>query len=126
MLLQDDVSPRQLEQAAAFNHTTLFKQEAEALGGYVVTREALSWTSGTPQSPSMVPFPDLDPGQADPQLDALMDFYLQHPPKGAGCWSLDPASPVDLGVRLLARGFQPGWKPRWMGLDLQQVQTHHP
>ncbi len=126
MLLQDDASPRQLEEAAAFNHTSLFKQEAEALGGKFVTTGRLSWTSGTRQSPSMVPFPDLTSEEAGEQLDALIAFYLKYPPKGAGCWSLTPASPVDLGARLLARGFQPGWRPRWMGLDLLRVQTHHP
>jgi GNAT superfamily N-acetyltransferase len=126
MLLQDDAAPRQLEQAAAFNHTTLFGQEAEALGGSVLSRGGLSWTSGTPHSPSMVPFPELQPDDAGRRLDELIAFYLQYPPKGAGCWSLDPASPADLGVRLLARGFQPGWRPRWMGLDLQQVLSDHP
>lgn len=126
MLLQDDASPRQLEQAAAVNHTTLFRQEAAALGGSNITMGELSWTSGTMHSPSMIPFPDLQPEQAGRQLDELMAFYLRHPPKGAGCWSLDPPHPGDLGVRLLARGFQPGWRPRWMGLHLRQVQTNHP
>jgi GNAT superfamily N-acetyltransferase len=126
MLLQDDASPKQLEQAAAVNHTALFKQEAEVLGGSFITSGELSWTSGTPQSPSMVPFPQLEPDAAGEHLDGLIDFYLRHPPKGAGCWSLDPARPADIGVRLLARGFQPGWRPRWMGLDLHRVQTHHP
>jgi len=126
MLSQDDASPAQLERAAAVNHTSLFKQEAEALGGSYVTKGELSWTSGTPYSPSMVPFPELGPEQAGSRLDELIDFYLKHPPKGAGCWSLDPARPADLGARLLARGFQPGWRPRWMGLDLLRLQTHHP
>src|SRR5258707_12598805 len=85
MLLQDDASPRQLEEAAAFNHTSLFKQEAEALGGKFVTTGRLSWTSGTRQSPSMVPFPDLTAQKAGEQLDALVAFYLKYPPKGAGC-----------------------------------------
>ncbi|HVU96559.1 MAG TPA: GNAT family N-acetyltransferase [Puia sp.] len=126
MLSQDDASPVQLERAAAVNHTSLFRQEAEALGGSYVTRGELSWTSGTPYSPSMVPFPELGPQQAGSRLDELIDFYLKHPPKGAGCWSLDPTRPADLGALLLARGFQPGWRPRWMGLDLLRVQTHHP
>lgn len=124
MLLQDDASPRQLEEAAAFNHTTLFKQEAVALGGSYVTTGVLGWTSGTATSPSMIPFPDVSPEQAGAQLDDLIAFYLRNPPKGAGCWSLDPARPVDLGIRLLARGFQPGWRPRWMGLDLRHLQAH--
>ncbi|HEY4337755.1 MAG TPA: GNAT family N-acetyltransferase [Puia sp.] len=125
MLSQDDASPQQLERAAAVNHTSLFKQEAEALGGNYLTKGDLSWTSGTPFSPSMVPFPDLVPELAGSQLDQLIAFYLKHPPKGAGCWSLDPARPADLGARLLARGFQPGWRPRWMGLDLLGIQTLH-
>ena len=126
MLSQDDASPEQLERAAAINHTSLFKQEAEVLGGSWVTMGPLSWTSGTPFSPSMVPFPELEPEQAGPCLDQLIAFYLRQPPKGAGCWSLDPARPADLGARLLARGFQPGWRPRWMGLDLLRMQTHFP
>ena len=126
MLLQDEASPQQLEQAAAVNHTALFKQEAATLGGSLISVGNLTWTSGTLQSPSMIPFPDLQPDEAGGQLDELMAFYLRHPPKGAGCWSLDPAKPADLGIRLLARGFQPGWRPRWMALDLTQARTDHP
>jgi GNAT superfamily N-acetyltransferase len=125
MLLQDDAPPQLLERAAAVNHTSLFKQEAEALGGNYLTKGDLSWTSGTPFSPSMIPFPDLAPEEAGSQLDELIGFYLKYPPKGAGCWSLDPARPADLGARLLARGFQPGWRPRWMGLDLLRIQSYH-
>jgi ribosomal protein S18 acetylase RimI-like enzyme len=115
-----------LEQAAAVNHTALFRQEAAVLGGKVLSAEGLEWTSGGPQVPSMIAFPALHPEHAGKRLDELMHFYLRHPPKGAGCWSLDPPQPVDLGVRLLARGFQVGWRPRWMALDLGGVQTHHP
>ncbi|HEV2482903.1 MAG TPA: GNAT family N-acetyltransferase [Puia sp.] len=122
MLLQDATS-RQLEQAAAVNHTALFRQEAAVLGGNVISREGLEWTSGSPQVPSMIAFPTLLPEQTGERLDELMHFYLRYPPKGAGCWSLDPPQPVDLGLRLLARGFQVGWRPRWMALDLGRVQT---
>jgi GNAT superfamily N-acetyltransferase len=121
-----DADSRQLEQAAAFNHQQLFRKEALTLGGSLLNAEGLSWTSGNPQSPSMVAFPELTDENAGRNLDELMSFYLKHPPKGAGCWSLDPSSPVDLGVRLLARGFQPGWRPRWMALDLTKVRTEHP
>jgi len=117
--------PSRLEQAAAFNHRELFKKEALTLGGSFFDIEGLCWTSGNAQSPSMVAFPQLREENAGRQLDDLMAWYRVHPPKGAGCWSLDPPSPPDLGVRLLARGFQPGWKPRWMSLDLGQVRTDH-
>lgn len=114
---------RQLEQAAAYNHQELFRKEALTLGGSWQQSGGLSWTSGTSQSPSMVPFPQLDNDNAGPALDGLMAFYRKHQPKGAGCWTIDPPQPADIGIRLLARGFQPGWRPRWMGLDLSAVQT---
>jgi len=124
-ILQSATS-EQLEKAVAFNHQELFRQEAIALGGDIILSEELFYTTGTPHSASMIAFPDLAAGNAGGQLDALVSFYLQHPPGGAGCWSLDPARPADLGVRLLARGFHPGWRPHWMALDLEQVQTDHP
>jgi GNAT superfamily N-acetyltransferase len=117
---------QQLEQAVAYNHKELFRQEAIALGGDMLTNGGLDWTSGTAYSASMVAFPDLSAETAGARLDELLSFYLLHPPRGAGCWSLDPSRPVDLGVRLLARGFQPGWRPHWMALDLDFTQTHHP
>jgi GNAT superfamily N-acetyltransferase len=125
MLLQD-ANPRDLERAAALNHKVLFRQEAAALGGSVFTADGLEWTSGSPQVPSMVAFPELEAGEAGERLDELMAWYLLHPPKGAGCWSLDPPQPSDLGVRLLARGFQPGWRPRWMALDLRSQPSQYP
>jgi GNAT superfamily N-acetyltransferase len=36
-----------------------------------------------------------------------------------GCWSLLPEETANLGAILLARGFQWGWQPHWMGLDLR-------
>jgi GNAT superfamily N-acetyltransferase len=124
-VLLQDATPQQLEQAAALNHTALFRKEAVTLGGRILSREGLEWTSGSAQVPSMIAFPSLSPERAGELLDELIAFYLRHPPKGAGCWSLDPPAPGDLGLRLLARGFQPGWRPRWMGLDLGQVRTGH-
>jgi GNAT superfamily N-acetyltransferase len=121
-----NATPQQLEQAVAYNHKELFRQEAIALGGDMLTNGGLDWTTGTAYSASMVAFPDLSAETAGTRLDELLSFYLLHPPRGAGCWSLDPPRPTDLGVRLLARGFQPGWRPHWMALDLHDTQTHHP
>ncbi len=118
--------PAELEQAVADNHKELFRQESLALGGDLITDGGLCWTTGTTESSSMIAFPDLTTEGASGLLDGLVAFYLRHPPRGSGCWSLDPPRPSDLGVRLLARGWQPGWRPYWMGLDLGQVQAHHP
>jgi GNAT superfamily N-acetyltransferase len=116
----------QLERAVAYNHQELFRQEAIALGGSIIHSEGLMYTTGTTHSASMIPFPQLSAADVGRELDALVAFYLQSPPGGAGCWSLDPTRPEQLGVSLLARGFQPGWRPHWMAIDLQELQTQHP
>lgn len=121
-----NATPRQLEQAAAFNHTELFSLEAATLGGTMYSSNGLTWTQPGGKGGSMIAFPTLSEDSAGAQLDRLIADYLSHPPKGAGCWSLEPPEPRDLGIRLLARGFQPGWRPCWMALDLRETQTAFP
>jgi GNAT superfamily N-acetyltransferase len=121
-----NATPAQLERAAALNHTELFGLDARALGGEMRQKDGLSWTRVGTNAESMIPFPELPPGTAGEQLDGLIAEYLLHPPKGAGCWSLDPPKPADLGLRLLARGFQPGWRPCWMALDLEKMAPAYP
>jgi GNAT superfamily N-acetyltransferase len=118
-------TPGQLVQAVAYNHQELFRQESIALGGHMHHNAGLAWTTGTPHSASMIAFPTLAAAEAGPRLDELLSFYLCHPPNSAGCWALDPPQPPHLGVHLLARGFQPGFRPHWMGLDLEQIQAQH-
>lgn len=125
MILQD-ATTRQLQEAAAYNHSELFRLEAATLGGSILSSGGLTWTQVGSAAGSMIPFPNLPDDTAGEHLDRLVASYLQHPPKGAGCWSLDPSQPADLGVRLLARGFQPGWKPCWMALDLFRMSTDYP
>lgn len=125
MILQS-ANSQQLEQAVALNHQELFRQEAMALGGDVVWSEGLFYTTGTTHSASMIAFPQLTPESVGRELDALIASYLRRPPGGAGCWSLDPPQPGTLGISLLARGFQPGWRPHWMAADLGEIQTDHP
>jgi GNAT superfamily N-acetyltransferase len=52
----------------------------------------------------------------------MMDYYRRHQAHGIGCYALEPPQPKDLGIRLLARGFQPGWCPCWMAKDLDAMQ----
>ena len=89
--------------------------------------EGVTCTYSGPEGESMIAFPILSEEHAGPVLNEIVAFYLRHGPKKlVGCWSLDPPQPLDLGARLLARGFQPGWKPCWMALDLHAVRTDHP
>lgn len=129
---------RQLEQAVAHNHRVLFCLNALSQGGMVQESGGLTWTCSGEGYTAMVAFPFLNEGfeqgagsglgefseqDAGTRLDAMMAYYRAYPPKEIGCWSLDPPVPVDLGIMLLSRGFQPGWKPCWMGLDLKTIET---
>ncbi|HVU56750.1 MAG TPA: GNAT family N-acetyltransferase [Puia sp.] len=116
----------QLEQAVAHNHAQLFYRNAIARGGEVRTAGDLIYTYDGGDFQSMISFPRLDEATADEQLDEMMAWYRQHPTKGLGCWSLAPPQPADLGARLLARGFQDGWRPCWMAVELASVEEGIP
>jgi hypothetical protein len=118
-----NATPQHLEQAAAYNHSELFALNAKVSGGDVQTREGLSWTYAPGGGHVMIPFPAMDATNAGEQLNDMMNWFRSHAIKHAGCWSLNPPQPADLGIRLVARGFQPGWRPGWMALDLQQIKT---
>jgi predicted N-acetyltransferase YhbS len=119
-----DASPHLLEAAVAANHRELFTLRARIAGGEVREADAVTWTHCGDARDPVIMFPQLAPERAGEQLDAIVQFYRERRPKPlVGCWSLDPTSPPDLDVRLLARGFQPGWRPCWMWLDLLSPRT---
>lgn len=117
---------QQLLNATALNHRELFCMNAKVVAGEVYTVNGVCWTHAGSRNESMIAFPELTAENAGTTLDKIIAYYLNHPPKGVGCWSLDPAQPADLGVKLLARGFQPGWRPQWMSLDLADIETGYP
>jgi len=125
-LILRDATPALLEQAAADNHRELFCLNAVCQGGEVCMKGGLTWIWAGPDSTLMIAFPSLAEKNAGALLDEMMAWCRAHPSKGAGCWSFDPPQPADLGIRLLARGFQPGWQPCWMALDLEAMITGHP
>ncbi|HEY4209313.1 MAG TPA: GNAT family N-acetyltransferase [Puia sp.] len=116
----------QLEKAVAHNHAQLFYRNAIARGGEVRSVGNLSFTYDGKGFQSMVAFPSLAEATADEQLDEMMAWYREHPTRGLGCWSLVPPRPADLGARLLARGFQDGWRPCWMAAELAAITEEIP
>jgi GNAT superfamily N-acetyltransferase len=116
---------QQLLDATALNHRELFCMNAKVVAGEVYTVNGVTWTHTGSRNESMIAFPELTAENAGTTLDKIIAYYLSHPPKGIGCWSLDPAQPADLGIKLLARGFQPGWRPQWMALDFANITTDH-
>lgn len=120
-----DATQQQLEQAIAENHRQLFMLGAIVKGGEVINDGALSYT-WSPGSSGSVLFPVLPETGIDALLDNMMHYYRLHPPKNIGCWSLDPTQPADISARLLARGFQLGWRPCWMAIDVEKVHAPYP
>lgn len=119
-----NASDAMLEKAAAENHRQLFCLGAIAKGGAVMTADGITYSYAGAGNDGIIAFPALDPATAGAQLDQVMDYFRGHAaqaPHPVSCWSVYPPQPADLGVMLLARGFQPGWQPCWMALDLHAL-----
>ena len=115
----------QLQHAAAHNHTELFKQNAVNNGGEVCTKDGVTWTYDRVKGGNIA-FPQLVKENATNLLDEITDYYRALKETNIGCWSLHPLPYRALGVKLLARGFQPGWKPNWMAIDLAHINIGYP
>ncbi|MBC9911960.1 GNAT family N-acetyltransferase [Chitinophaga varians] len=111
----------QLEAAIVQNHRDLFFLDARIKNGVIHAAQDLSWTYIEAEAGGTVLFPAL-PGDTT-GLNEMMEYYRTHPSRNIGCWSLQPPATPQLDVLLLARGFQPGWQPCWMALDLQHINT---
>lgn len=113
--LQQGANPSRLIEAAAENHLSHFTVKASE-----VHRESGATWLASPNEIT-VAFPHLTSATADAALDAIVAECFRREPARVGCWSLTPTRPYDLGVRLAARGFEWGWKPHWMALNLQTL-----
>jgi GNAT superfamily N-acetyltransferase len=112
------VSDRELLiRAAARNHTSWMTAQTLATGGAVERHGALRWLGG-PGGHATLAFPRALPR---PGLEAMLDWCRRNGAGGVGCWvtGLEPAG--ELAARLVARGFEWGWQPHWMALDLDQM-----
>lgn len=116
-----------LERAVAENHCEFFALKAIGSGGEVHREQNVTWTFAGPQGDSMILFPRFTRKEAGTRIDAMVRYYLDRKSEDlVGCWSLAPPSPPDLEIRLLARGFQLGWQPCWMSLDMEKHPPEAP
>ncbi len=108
-------NPSRLIEAAAENHLSHFTVKASE-----VHRESgVTWLVSPNEI--TIAFPHLTSATADAALDAIVAECFRRKPERVGCWSLTPTRPYDLGARLAARGFEWGWKPHWMALNLHKM-----
>src|SRR5579862_7837859 len=120
--LQPGASPRQLVAAVVENHAVWFGRIAESSSGFARSEGGVAWSFGKGRTgaASIVcgadsPLPDAR------QVDSILAEYRAARWKlreMLGCWTATPEVPGGLGAVLYARGFQGGWQPHWMALDL--------
>jgi GNAT superfamily N-acetyltransferase len=112
------VSERErLIRAAARNHTSWMLAQTLATGGAPERHGALRWLGGRGGHATLA-FPRAVPR---PGLEAMLDWCRRNGAGGVGCWvtGLEPTG--ELAARLVARGFEWGWQPHWMALDLERL-----
>jgi len=125
--LGPEATAAQLVRATAANHRARMTEGARASGGEVCRENGAVWvcTPG-PSGGADIPFPRLTKATAGATLDVIVADRRRRAPKQVGCWALTPTRPPDLGARLMARGFEWGWQPHWMALDLGRMGVDFP
>lgn len=119
-------TPVQLIRATAANHVASWVTDACAKGDEIRREGGVTWIFTAHDGGLTVAFPRMTGREADTMLDTLVTTWRRRKPQRIACWSLEPTCPRDLGARLAARGFEWGWKPHWMALDLVRMRGDFP
>jgi len=106
-----------LIRAAARNHTSWMTAQTLVTGGAVERHGALRWL-GSRGGHATLAFPRRLPS---PGLDALLEWSRRRGGGGIGCWATGLEPTGEPAARLVARGFEWGWQPHWMALDLDRL-----
>jgi GNAT superfamily N-acetyltransferase len=104
-----------LLRATAANHRAWFRRRALAAGGRVERVAGVDVVVAGRDG--AIAFPR---SRSRAALDAATGLGL----RAMSCWALDEDRL--LGARLLARGFEWGWQPHWMALDLARLPDEEP
>ena len=117
--LEQDATPARLIQAAAMNHTAWFNMNATNIGGELHRTDGVKWTESVEEI--VICFPRLKAENADSVLNEIVSKRWSARIPKASCWTFSDAQPRDLGARLMARGFEQGWKPHIMAMDFRNL-----
>jgi predicted N-acetyltransferase YhbS len=122
--LGPEATPKRLIRATAANHLSWFTAGALASGGEIRKENGTIWLA-TSEELTLV-FPRMPSVTASATLDTFLADCRRRMPVQAACWAVPPTQPRDLGVRLAARGFEWGWQPHWMALELREMRADFP
>jgi GNAT superfamily N-acetyltransferase len=106
-----------LLRATAANHRAWFRRRAAVAGGRVERLDGLEVV--VDGSDGTIAFP-----RTRARLRERLDAALRLGLRAMSCWALadDPV----LGTLLAARGFEWGWQPHWMALELARLPDEQP
>ncbi len=113
------VSDAELVAAAVAGHRSWMARDAE-----VHHEPGVLWTVAAHRLD--IAFPALDARDAGARLDAILAAGREAGVPEAACWSVLPAPTEHLSALLVARGFEIGWQPHWMGLELEALPPDRP
>jgi ribosomal protein S18 acetylase RimI-like enzyme len=117
-MLGPDAGDVELIRAAARNHVSWMTRAGVATGGEVVRERGVTWIAPPRGGGAVLPFPR---ALSHPALDRVLDVCRARGAGGVGCW-VSGLEPYDaLGERLVERGFEWGWQPHWMAIDLARL-----
>lgn len=114
--------------AAAVAHREWFALGARHSGGGVVREDGV-WCAlpASSEQTATLAFPWLRPRSGAAALDAILDRIRAHGRvRSASCWTLRPEHRTELGILLVARGFEVGWRAHWMARDLHTPDPPRP
>jgi ribosomal protein S18 acetylase RimI-like enzyme len=113
------LSDAELVTAAVAGHKSWMARGAEAQD-----EPGLLWTVAAHRLD--IAFPELSPDDAGARLDAILAAGREAGVPEAACWSVLPSPTEHLSALLVARGFEIGWQPHWMGLELEALPADRP
>jgi GNAT superfamily N-acetyltransferase len=119
-MLEPDASDAELIRAAARNHVSWMARGAQVAGGDIVRERRLRWIAPAASAggEAALPFPGVP---SRPALDRMLAGCRARGAVGVGCWASGLEPTGELAARLVARGFEWGWQPHWMAIDLARV-----
>ncbi|MGH7626378.1 MAG: GNAT family N-acetyltransferase, partial [Gemmatimonadaceae bacterium] len=109
--------------AIAANHIRWMSVRARLAGGeaYRLGGATWIWRPERDGGEGAILFPRFTRAHGAEQLDQILTRARGMSSRCLGCWTLDASRSGDLGARLTARGFEWGWRPHWMALDLRRI-----
>jgi GNAT superfamily N-acetyltransferase len=111
-----------LLEAAADNHRAWFRRLATATGGRIERGGDVDLVIDG-RGHATIAFPSAGVRSRAP-LEALLEHAVALGAESMACWSLEEDDA--LGVLLLARGFEWGWQPHWMAIELAALADDEP